>query len=361
MINKGFSIEGGVEKFCREFCGYKHAVLSHIDVLSISSGRHAYVYKTKNGLVAEHPLLFERFSFRFSISFTFAVFKKCGRYDKILINYPDPLTFWLLSIAALVRPSILRNIVVYYHNHISPLKPFARLVVATNHLILKQASAVVFTSENLCLSYKKKISNASFVPLGVRLNNEIKFHENNQDITAFTFVGRLEPVKGLEYLVKACDELVQQNNHFVLNIVGEGSLGDSLKLAAQEKKLNNLFFHGRISEKEKFSILKETDVLILPSTSIGEGFGYVCLEAMISSCACITTELGTGTSFVNQHGFTGLVVAPGDSNELAAAMERFITDKRFLHDCKKNAFSRSKSFSLEDQMAKLEEIILRSG
>ena len=102
-------------------------------------------------------------------------------------------------------------------------------------------------------------------------------------------------------------------------------------------------------------------MLVLPSTSIGEGFGYVCLEAMNSGAACITTELGTGTSFVNQDGYTGLVVPPNDVVKLAAAMQTFVTDREFLGLCKKNAFSRSKLFSLERQMADLEEIIADTG
>ena len=66
---------------------------------------------------------------------------------------------------------------------------------------------------------------------------------------------------------------------------------------------------------------RNADIFVLPSSDRGEGFGYVLLEAMAVSLPLISTELGTGTSFVNQHGETGLVVPPEDPSALAAAIE----------------------------------------
>ena len=48
--------------------------------------------------------------------------------------------------------------------------------------------------------------------------------------------------------------------------------------------------------------------------------------ASTSGLPCVSTELGTGTSFVNRHGETGLVVPPGDAPALAAALNTLLAD-----------------------------------
>jgi len=50
------------------------------------------------------------------------------------------------------------------------------------------------------------------------------------------------------------------------------------------------------------------------------------IEAMASGAPVISTELGTGTSWVNQHDVTGRVVPPGDPAALAAAINAIVAD-----------------------------------
>jgi len=52
----------------------------------------------------------------------------------------------------------------------------------------------------------------------------------------------------------------------------------------------------------------------------------VQLEAMLHGRPVISTELGTGVSWVNQHERTGLVVRPGDAGDLRHAMQRLVDD-----------------------------------
>ena len=68
------------------------------------------------------------------------------------------------------------------------------------------------------------------------------------------------------------------------------------------------------------------DAFVLPSVTRQEAFGMVQLEAMLCGRPVVSTELGTGVSWVNQHERTGLVVRPGDVAELRQALGRLITD-----------------------------------
>jgi hypothetical protein len=68
------------------------------------------------------------------------------------------------------------------------------------------------------------------------------------------------------------------------------------------------------------------DVSVLPSSQRSEAFGLVLLEAMASGTAVISTELGTGTSFTNLSGETGLVVPPRDAAALAQALRLCLAD-----------------------------------
>jgi Glycosyltransferase len=66
---------------------------------------------------------------------------------------------------------------------------------------------------------------------------------------------------------------------------------------------------------------------VLPSVERTEAFGIVGLEALAAGLPLITTELGTGTSYYNRDGSTGVIVTPGRPDEIAQAI-RHILGKR---------------------------------
>jgi len=71
----------------------------------------------------------------------------------------------------------------------------------------------------------------------------------------------------------------------------------------------------------------------------------------------ISTELGTGTSFVNQDGITGLVVPPKDSKALTQAIKRILENRELAREFSQNAFRKVKQeFSLERILEKISAI-----
>ena len=68
------------------------------------------------------------------------------------------------------------------------------------------------------------------------------------------------------------------------------------------------------------------DLFVLPASHPSEAFGLVQVEAMAAGLPVVCTELGTGTSYVNQDGVTGFVVPPRNPDALARAVNQLLGD-----------------------------------
>ena len=136
------------------------------------------------------------------------------------------------------------------------------------------------------------------------------------------YVGKLRHYKGLNVLIEA----MQQIDAHLL-VIGSGMLEEEWRWQASALGLDDrISFLGELSDADKLIALYASDLFVLPSTNRAEAFGIVLIEAMACGLPLISTELGTGTSFVNQHEQTGLVVPPGDPDALAAAINRLLGD-----------------------------------
>ncbi|MFH1615697.1 MAG: glycosyltransferase, partial [Planctomycetota bacterium] len=143
------------------------------------------------------------------------------------------------------------------------------------------------------------------------------------------FIGKMRYYKGLQYLIQAMKRVKG-----TLLIVGEGEPLES-RMRALSKNLSlddRVEFLGAINDEMRDTLLHASDLLVLPSIYRSEAFGLVLLEAMACGKPVISTELGTGTSFVNVHKETGLVVPPKDSEALANAICHLLENKDL---CKK--------------------------
>jgi glycosyltransferase involved in cell wall biosynthesis len=139
-------------------------------------------------------------------------------------------------------------------------------------------------------------------------------------------VGRLRYYKGLDVLIDAMADVPGG-----LAIIGSGPMQAVWRTRAQgSPAAARIHFQGEVSEQELAAYYAAADVLVLPSTQRAETFGLVQLEAMAAGVPVISTELGTGTSFVNLDGETGRIVPPGDVGALAAALNELLgsTDHR---------------------------------
>ncbi len=138
------------------------------------------------------------------------------------------------------------------------------------------------------------------------------------------FVGRLSAIKGLLVLFEALARLRAQGRDCVLTLVGDGPDRQALEAAAHARGLGAAaIFTGYLSQDAVARHLAETDVFVLPS--FAEGVPVVLMEAMANRTPIVATRVA-GVPELVEDGVHGLLVAPGDPDALADALDRLIAD-----------------------------------
>lgn len=135
----------------------------------------------------------------------------------------------------------------------------------------------------------------------------------------FLFVGVLRYYKGLRTLLEAAFGFEGR-----IVIAGSGPEQSELERIIREKRLSNVVLLGHVSDEDKISLMRLSRAFVFPSHLRSEAFGMSLVEAAMASCALISCEIGTGTTYINQHGVTGLAVSPADADALRDAMRRLM-------------------------------------
>src|SRR5690606_15618876 len=131
----------------------------------------------------------------------------------------------------------------------------------------------------------------------------------------FLFVGVLRYYKGLRTLLAAA-----RSSDIDTVIVGDGPMKPQLTAYAKEHNLSHVHFVGALPDADKTALLELSSGLIFPSHLRSEAFGLSLVEASMFGKPMISCEIGTGTSYVNLNGQTGIVVPPQNPEALSAAM-----------------------------------------
>jgi glycosyltransferase involved in cell wall biosynthesis len=137
------------------------------------------------------------------------------------------------------------------------------------------------------------------------------------------FVGRLRYYKGLDDLLQALPEIPTAH----LLVVGEGPMHKPWEQLARDLNVaDRVTFAGQVDDADLPACYKLGDLFVLPANARAEAFGAVIVEAMAAGLPVISTEVGTGTSWVNLHGATGLIVPSRDAKSLAQAVNHLLFD-----------------------------------
>ena len=116
-----------------------------------------------------------------------------------------------------------------------------------------------------------------------------------------------------------------QGVDYPIVIVGAGPIEEELKIQAVQLGLRNVHFFGYLPDTDKVALLTLCYGVLFPSHLRSEAFGVSLLEGAMYGKPMISSEIGTGTTFINIGDETGLVVSPSEPAALQQAM-RYLWD-----------------------------------
>jgi rhamnosyl/mannosyltransferase len=220
-----------------------------------------------------------------------------------------------------------RPYVITYHSDIVRQKTLLRLYAPLLRRLLRNAARILPTSQNYLNTspwLQPFADKCTVVPLSVDpapFANPVPLIPPDGRPTLL-FVGRHRHYKGVDDLIRALPGI----NARVL-IGGDGPLRSQWEELARRLGLAaQIQFVGEVSDADLPGLFASADIFVLPANSRAEAFGKVLLEAMVAGLPCITTEVGTGTSFVVQGGVSGVVVPPRDPRALREGIESLLGD-----------------------------------
>lgn len=246
--------------------------------------------------------------------------------------------------------------VKYQNTSMVPL--IAKTRLAVEKACLEQANRVVATSpqeEQHLRSLVSRQGQTEVIPCATDVErfgsiSRIQARQHlgiDLDTQMIFYVGRFDPRKGIETLVRAVDQIQSADCDRNLRlIIGGGSRpgrSDGQERDRIEGIVNNLGiesltqFPGRISDEELPIYYAAADVVVVPSHY--EPFGLVAIEAMASGTPVVASDVG-GLQFTVIPEQTGLRVPPKDVAGFAQAIQRILDNPDWQHQLGQNARQR---------------------
>lgn len=263
--------------------------------------------------------------------------------DVVHFHFPWPVMDLVHFLSRHGKPSV-----VSYHSDIVRQRTLLTLYRPLMMRFLSNVDRILVASPNYLQSSKvltRFACKTSIIPYGLDDTaslppppERLTYWKQRLTRPFFLFVGVLRYYKGLSFLL---DALV--GKPWPVVIAGSGPEEESLKKQASQLGLTNVIFLGRIDDTDKSCLLELCHAFVFPSHLRSEAFGISLLEAAMYGKSMISCEIGTGTTFVNLEGVTGLTIPPADPAALRQAMSRLYNEPALAAELGANAARRFES------------------
>jgi len=269
--------------------------------------------------------------------------------------YPDAVAAWFLS------KKFKIPLVVTLHG--SDIKVLAKYPDRKKHIseVLRNADAVVAVSENLlqdALSVEPLMREVRHIPNGVNLSHfnleettNPVYEKNDPDAKIILAVGRLEPVKGFEQLIRAMDGLP---SHYRLFIIGTGSRRDQLSKLISDLRLDNrVSLLGAVAHEKLKPFYQQADCLAISSYS--EGWPTTVFESFACGLPVVAPRVGGIPEIINSENL-GILI---DNNSLECLADGILKATKRVWN-KPFLFQTAASYSWDNIAGDYKELFIKT-
>ncbi|MDF0377975.1 glycosyltransferase family 4 protein [Methylophilus sp. YYY-1] len=312
---------GGVEQVINQIAIGSQKLGVETDVLSLTTEQLPRTIELDGYRIHRARLDLQIASTGFSVSAFLRFAQLAKKADVIHYHFPWPFMDVVHFATMVKKPTVLT-----YHSDIIRQKHLLKFYRPLKRKFLGAVNSIVATSPNylatsdVLTKYKNKVS---VIPIGldkatypVPSAERLNYWHGRVGRKFFLFVGVIRYYKGLHILLEAAKGL-----DYPIVIVGAGPIEGELKQQALKLGLRNIHFLGQLPDEDKVALLTLCYGVLFPSHLRSEAFGISLLEGAMYGKPMISSEIGTGTTFINIANETGLVVPPSDPAALRQAMQ----------------------------------------
>jgi glycosyltransferase involved in cell wall biosynthesis len=343
---------GGVEQVIRQMCVGTGRLGVTNEVLTLTRDKDNLDIEFEGHRVRRVALDFEISSTGFSFAALRELARMAREADVVHYHFPWPFMDLAHFVARVRKPTV-----VTYHSDIVRQKQLLRLYQPLKHRFLQSVDTIIATSPNYLASsavldrYRDKTRTITY---GLDKSiypepDEARMERWRQQVGErfFLFVGVLRYYKGLHILLDAV-----ANTDYPVVIVGAGPIETELKAHAERLGLHHVLFVGALDDHDKVALLTLCYAVAFPSHLRSEAFGISLLEGAMYGKPMISSEIGTGTTYINVDGDTGLVVPPSDPQAFGQAMRTLWDNPELAQAMGKRAEARYWELFTAEQMAR---------
>jgi glycosyltransferase involved in cell wall biosynthesis len=285
------------------------------------------------------------------------------------IQYPLVHTnYWISSWVGmeLKKKQPLKQVHTYHslgavkYKSVTTIPMIASTRLAVEKALLETAERVVATSPQEQDHMRSLVStkgNIDIIPCGTDIHRFGSWTKESaratlgidQDEKVVFYVGRFDPRKGIETLVRAVGQSKLRGQEKLKLIIGGGSRpgqSDGIErdriegIVAELGMSDFTIFPGRLGDDILPAYYAAADVCVVPSHY--EPFGLVAIEAMASGTPVVASDVG-GLQFTVVPEETGLLAAPKDEADFADAIDRILSNPDWRDQLGKEARARVES------------------
>lgn len=301
------------------------------------------------------------FYFVYIWAFLYYIFRFKGKYDAI-IDCQNGIPFF--------TPLYSRKPVYCLMHHVHQdvfRKSLNKSLAVLASFMEKNAMPLVYGNTvfiTVSSSSREKISELGLGRAGIYVINpgvnleKLRIGDKNEKPLAL-YLGRLKAYKSIEVLIKAFKLVLKESPEASLVIAGDGEEGENLKNLADKLGINKnkIRFAGKVSEKEKVSLLQKAWVLANPSMM--EGWGIAAIEANACGTPVVASNV-SGLCDSVRNSVTGYLAEYGDEKEFAKYIVKIIQDKNLRDNMGIEARVWAENFDWQNSSDKFMSIIKRN-